>query len=146
MTVALDNPVWTQAGSDNLGICGYDIEWQVNLAGVQLCDEIEKSFANSDSLIVRQYYEAPNTEIMRSHVNPLDSYESNWLSVIVSCISTGCAADGASQIMILPKNLPQCWSTFMDFELNFWVTWFFFTNSILSVQKTQSGSSQSIIS
>jgi hypothetical protein len=145
MTITSYSPV-LHASAGKLRVTSQNIKGHLRLRSVQFRNEIQQSFSNTYALIIRQHNQPTHPIIPSSHPN-MDNRDKRYRSALTDRgITPRGRSQGTAQIVILPKHLPQGTAAPINIELNGRPNPFFRSNTIVSVQNTQSGSNQSTTS
>ena len=105
-----------------------------------------ETFSNAYALIVRRHHQTANTEKVPSHMHMCNRNKGYRPFLVKGNIASDACSKFPIQIVILPKHFPHRSAAPINLEFNGRPSSFFRSNSIVSVQKTQSGSSQSTTS
>jgi len=84
------------------------------LRGVKLCDEVEKSFADADALVIGQNDQPTDTKIVNFHSDMSYCDERDRLFMINGNVASYACTEAAVQIVKLPKDLPHGFTAFMN--------------------------------
>ncbi len=141
----LHSPV-TQVSANQLRIASNQIEGQINLRRVELSDKIKQTLPNAYALVIRQDYQSANAEKVCPHTHVCNCDKGYRLFLVEGNVASDAYTKLPIQIMILPKHLPHGSAAPINLELNGRPNPFFRSNTIVPVQKTQSGSNQSTTS
>ena len=135
-----------QVSSNQLRVTRHKVEGQIHLRRIEFRDEIEQTFSNAYSLVIRQCNQAANAEELGPHVH-MGHCDKCYGFFLIDCnIAFDAYSKVSIQIMILPKHLPHGSAAPTNLKFNGRPDSFFRSNTIVSVQKTQSGSNQSTTS